>query len=96
MATVTRRPTWRRHGPTCFVCGKAAYFTDRSSREPVCFSHWGDVERFRFNEQGINRARINLERCLNWQYGPDRTAAILAGEDSATESDLAAWRSLGT
>lgn len=32
---------------------------------------------------------------LTWQYGPERTAAILNGTDAKTNADLASWRKLG-
>lgn len=30
-----------------------------------------------------------------WLYGPERAAAIMVGEDPATEADIAAWNRLG-
>ena len=32
---------------------------------------------------------------LQWQYGPERAVAIVAGIDPATNADLAAWNALG-
>lgn len=36
-----------------------------------------------------------LHRRLTFQYGRKRADQIMAGEDQATERDLAAWRRLG-
>lgn len=32
---------------------------------------------------------------LQWLHGPERAGAILAGQDDATERDIARWRLLG-
>lgn len=37
---------------------------------------------------------ITKER-LAWSYGPDRAAQIIAGNDPATQGDVARWNSLG-
>lgn len=34
-------------------------------------------------------------RSLAWQYGTYRASVIRAGQDPATQADLAAWRNLG-
>ena len=39
---------------------------------------------------------LQARNTLLFHYGPERTAAILAGRDEATNADLAAWRRLGT
>lgn len=36
-----------------------------------------------------------MER-LVWQYGPEKAAKIVAGQNRKTQADLAAWRRLGT
>lgn len=36
-----------------------------------------------------------LNRKLVWLYGPERTAAILSGNDSETNADLVRWRAMG-
>lgn len=53
----------------------------------------------RFNREVETRALDpwrHLERCLAWQYTPDRVARILAAEDTATTLDIAAWDALGS
>lgn len=39
---------------------------------------------------------IQCAQRLAWEYGIERAALILDGSDPATQTDLAAWRSLGT
>lgn len=37
----------------------------------------------------------STRRRLAWQYGEARAAAIMAGTDSASQRDIAAWNRLG-
>lgn len=37
----------------------------------------------------------HTERRLAWVYGPARAAAMMAGRDPATNTDIAAWNGLG-
>lgn len=45
-------------------------------------------------ERADMRAEAFYDR-LVFQYGPDRTDAIMDGRDAATRADLAKWRALG-
>lgn len=44
----------------------------------------------------LSGPELQARNTLLFHYGPERTAAILAGRDAATNADLAAWRRLGT
>ncbi len=44
----------------------------------------------------LSGPELQARNTLLFHYGPERTAAILAGRDEATNADLAAWRRLGT
>lgn len=43
----------------------------------------------------IHDWRYHTYENLAWHYGTSRAYAILAGNDSATQSDLARWNALG-
>lgn len=40
--------------------------------------------------------RTHTHRNLAWRYGEARAAVIMAGQDKATQDDIAAWNRLGT
>ncbi len=54
---------------------------------------WLGTVRFNLDD-GHDWRLFTLER-LRWQYGVDRAARIVTGNDPATQADLAAWRRLG-
>lgn len=81
--------------PTCFVCGGRGRHLFQG--EWLCLDHWWAPEwRDKVRRQNVHQAQLErLGQQLAWLYGPDLAAAILRGEDEATNVDLAAWRSLG-
>lgn len=43
-----------------------------------------------------NNPYADTERRLSWAHGEARAASIIAGQDEATNIDIAAWRGLGS
>lgn len=54
-------------------------------------AHGNNLPRTRWKAEWVR-----LRSALKWRYGADRAAQVLAGQDDATNADLAAWRALGS
>jgi hypothetical protein len=79
---------------TCFICNRPARYYDRGSNERLCgFHRLGSPYTGAF--QSVLTEASRHERIVRGFHGPARAELILAGHDSETNVDLAAWRALG-
>ena len=82
------------------INGKVRYLGQYATEEEAAAAYAAALPeamalRDRRKTQNTWRHRQTLAR-LTWQYGPERAARIMAGQDAQANADLASWNALGS